>query len=119
MKSKGFTLIELMIVVVIISILASIAIPKFSNIKEQANEASCRCNLRSLGSAEALYYARFSTFTDLHNLTTSGTMANSHLLECPVAGIRYTVNLVDNTYNIPCPNVNPFHGSIDDGLTSW
>ena len=119
MNRKGFTLIELMIVVVIIGILSSIAIPKFTSIKEQANEAACRCNMRSLGSAEALYYAQYGVFTDVGNLSSSGTMGNANLLECPTAGITYTVVLQLNTYRIPCPIVAPNHGSIDDGLTSW
>lgn len=119
MKRKGFTLIELMVVVVIIGILSSIAIPKFTSVKEKANEASCKCNLRSLGSAEALYYARHSVFTNVGNLATSGTMGNAHLLECPTAGVRYVVVLAANTYFIPCPNDDPNHGSIDDGVPSW
>jgi len=119
MNRKGFTLIELMIVVVIIGILSSIAIPKFTSIKEQANEAACRCNLRSLGSAEALYYAQYGVFTGVGNLSGTGVMGNAHLLECPAAGIRYTAVLAFNTYRIPCPNADPNHGSIDDGLTSW
>ena len=46
-NSRGFTLIELIIVVVIIGILASIAIPKFGNTKEKAYVAGMKADLRN------------------------------------------------------------------------
>lgn len=60
---KGFTLIELLIVVVIIGVLAAIAIPKFSKSRERAYFSAMRSDLRNLATAEEIYYAANSTYT--------------------------------------------------------
>jgi prepilin-type N-terminal cleavage/methylation domain-containing protein len=55
-KSKGFTLIELMIVVAIIGILAAVAIPKFADLVTKSKEAAVKGNLGAVRSALAIYY---------------------------------------------------------------
>jgi prepilin-type N-terminal cleavage/methylation domain-containing protein len=59
---RGFTIIELLIVVVIIGILAAIAIPKFANTKEKAYVASMRADLRNLATAQEGYLHDFMTY---------------------------------------------------------
>src|SRR5882672_11240920 len=54
--SKGFTLIELMIVVAIIGILAGIAIPQFANLVSKSQEGRTKANLGTLRSALSIYY---------------------------------------------------------------
>jgi general secretion pathway protein G len=56
LKEKGFTLIELMIVVAILATLAAIAIPKFTLMIEKSREGSTKGNLGSMRSAMTLYY---------------------------------------------------------------
>jgi prepilin-type N-terminal cleavage/methylation domain-containing protein len=56
LKTKGFTLIELMIVVAIIGILAAIAIPKFAQMLEKSREGATKGTLGSLKSASSIYY---------------------------------------------------------------
>ncbi len=62
-KSRGFTLIELMIVTVIIGILAAVAIPKFSNTKEKAYMAAMKSDLRNLFTIEEAYFYDNATYT--------------------------------------------------------
>jgi prepilin-type N-terminal cleavage/methylation domain-containing protein len=71
-NSKGFTLIELMIVVVIIGILAAIAIPKFSQVSKSAKESEADGILKQVYTLEQSYYQRYDTYTDGTNLTTVG-----------------------------------------------
>ena len=55
-KNRGFTLIELMIVVAIIAILAAIAIPNFLNFMSKARTAEVKSNLEAIYKAELSYF---------------------------------------------------------------
>lgn len=62
-NQKGFSLVELMIVVAIIGILAAIAIPNFQKFQEKARQAEAKSSLSGIFTAEAAFFAEYNTYS--------------------------------------------------------
>lgn len=91
MKKQGFTLIELVMVIVIIGILAAVAIPRFANLRNDAQQAACDGNTGALRGALAAYYAKaaVSPTWDSGGRAASGfpqALTGANFLACFVMG---------------------------------
>ena len=98
--TKGFTLIELMIVVAIIGILAAIAIPQFANLVSKSQEGRTKANLGTLRSALSIYYGDLegwypSGATNLQDLT----LGQKYLQTVPASDLPHTTNNVGHSSN--------------------
>ena len=72
-KEKGFTLIELMIVIAIIGILAAIAIPQFTAYRQRGYNTACQSDLRNAATAQEAYYSDSLSYAgDTGGLSTRG-----------------------------------------------
>jgi type IV pilus assembly protein PilA len=81
--AKGFTLIELMIVVAIIGILAAIAIPNFIKFQARSKQSEAKANMKAMFTAEKAYFQEKDTYS-----TAVGTIGFA-----PERGNRYQYNL--------------------------
>ena len=108
MKKRGFSLIELLIVVAIILIIAAIAIPNLLRSRIAANEASAVASLRTLNTAEVTYASTYdSGFT-----STLGMLATPAAVSGAPAQPSYSsADLLDPILSGQVSNSNSFAGT--------
>ncbi len=74
---RGFSFIELVMVIAVVSILAALAVPHLHRIKMTSQEKVALASVRAIFEAEALHHARLQTFGDLDQLIGQSFIDNS------------------------------------------
>ena len=115
-RRSGFTLIEVLIVIVVIAILAAIVVPRLLGAGREAREASLRAHLQEIRNAIGLFQAQCGDYPD--------ALADIMATAAPASGgTGVTINTIDwkgpylTTASGDLPN-NPISGANAEG-TDW
>src|SRR5215469_4197962 len=96
-RKRGFSLLELLIVVAIILIIATIAIPSLLRSRQAAQESSAVAQVRTINTAEVTYLSsNQGSFGDIPSLITQGLLDNR--FSSSVSGYNFTVTASGSDY---------------------
>jgi type IV pilus assembly protein PilA len=109
-NSRGFSLLELLIVVAIILIIATIAIPSLLRSRQAANESAAVSNLRTINTAEVTYLSSAGgNYGQIADLVTAGLL-DSRFSGASVSGYTFSVTASAGDYTAEAMPTSPNSG---------
>jgi len=112
-NERGFTIMELLVVIVIIGVLAAIGVPAYNNMTTRARKTACDANKRTIATAVGMYYADHEDYpadgaapSTLEDPENNLYIENVATLVCPTDKSAYTiVNVGEGTnVSVHCAN---------------
>ncbi|MFQ5706882.1 MAG: type II secretion system protein [bacterium] len=103
-NQSGFTLIELIMVIVILGILSAIAVPKFVDLSDSAKAAKCKANQAAVEAAASIAYADSAIAGNpvFPTVLSAAMFRNGQIPTCPYDGDQIAYDPTNGTAS--CPN---------------
>jgi type IV pilus assembly protein PilA len=119
---RGFSLVELLAVVLVLAVLAGIAIPLYINTRKSSAARACKANIAAIAAAESTWAVRNGSYGTMAQLV-SAVEGFAQEPTCPLDGSKYTITLdspATGQVTIECPNdASPGHVDVMGAAGDW
>ncbi len=103
-RQAGFTLVEMLMVIAIVGVLASIAVPKYRNVTMRTRRAEAYAGLSAIYKAQEMYHAEFAEYTDSFDELGVSFDGGSIVDDSTIDGLHYRFQI--GTYDLTDVNSN-------------
>lgn len=120
-QQRGFSLVELLAVVLVLAVLAAVAVPLYTSQRRSAAGRACKANLAAIASAATSWALRNGSYpSDLSSLV-GASEGLTELPVCPLTGYPYTwfVDKDTGTATLKCPNPDLHEGYGGTSMDEW
>ncbi len=115
-NQRGFSMVELVFVLVILGLLAAVAVPKYISMTAEAQKKACLANQKSIENAVLMKYSKYVMqnrdikLSQVARSLNGNDFADGKVPRCPKGNKRYTISANDQTLRVivRCPNGHRF-----------
>ncbi len=118
-RKRGFSLVELLAVVLVLAVLAAVAVPLYTSQRRSAAGRACKANMTAIASAASAWALRNGAYPSSLTSLVGAAEGLTEVPQCPLGGTYSWSVASSGTATLSCPNATSHVGYGGTASTDW